>query len=84
MRCDGGLGSTNEQAGRPQPHAAAQHVERGSAASRWLVQLLLGHALVDAARRPYGWCCEWCHPPDHLQPDQVRWEPAPEATGPLL
>jgi hypothetical protein len=33
---------------------------------------------------PYGWCCGWCHPPDHLQPDQVRWEPATEARGPLL
>jgi len=30
---------------------------------------------------PYG---GWCHPRRHLQPDQVRWEPAPEATGPLL
>jgi len=35
-------------------------------------------------RRTYGWCCGWCHPPDHLQPEQVRWEPAPEPTGPLL
>ena len=33
---------------------------------------------------PSGWCCGWCHPSDHLRPDQVRWEPAPEATGPLL
>ena len=29
---------------------------------------------------PYGWCCGWCHPPNHLKPDQVRWEPAPEPT----
>jgi hypothetical protein len=35
---------------------------------------------------PYGWCCGTCHPPDYLQPDQVRWESAPEPgpTGPLL
>ena len=33
---------------------------------------------------PASWCCGWCHPRRHLQPDQVRWEPAPEATGPLL
>ena len=45
-----------------------------------LVHLLLGHALVDEARGPYG----WGHPPDHLRPEQIRWEPAPEATGPLL
>ena len=25
---------------------------------------------------PYGWCCGWRHPPDHLKPEQVRWEPA--------
>jgi len=24
------------------------------------------------------------HPPDHLKPEQVRWEPAAEPTGPLL
>jgi len=24
------------------------------------------------------------HPPDHLKPDQVRWEPPPEPAGPLL
>ena len=35
-------------------------------------------------RKTYGWCCAWCHPPDHLAPDQVRWEPAPEPTGALL
>ena len=35
-------------------------------------------------RAPYGWCCGWRHPPDHLKPDQVRWEPPPEPTGPLL
>jgi hypothetical protein len=22
----------------------------------------------------YGWCCGWCHPPDHLKPEQVRSE----------
>ena len=33
---------------------------------------------------PYGWCCGCVYPSDHLAPDQVRWEPAPEVTGPLL
>ena len=33
-----------------------------------------------ALRRRSG----WRHPPDHLNPEQVRWEPAPEPTGPLL
>ena len=51
MRCDGGSGATNERAGCPQPHAAAQHVGRVSAAARRVVHLLLGHALVDEARR---------------------------------
>jgi hypothetical protein len=34
----------------------------------------------------YGWCCGACHPPNHLKPDQVMWEPPelPEPTGPLL
>ena len=31
-------------------------------------------------RKTYG----WCHPPDHFKPDQVRWEPPPEPTGPPL
>ena len=30
---------------------------------------------------PRGWCCGTCHPPDHLKPEQVCWEPPPEATG---
>jgi hypothetical protein len=33
---------------------------------------------------PKGWRCAACHPPDHLNPEQVRWEPAPEPRGPLL
>ena len=33
---------------------------------------------------PHGWCCGFCHPPDHLRPDQVRWEPATEPARALL
>ena len=33
---------------------------------------------------PKGWRCGTCHPPDHLKPEQVRWEPAAEPSGPLL
>ena len=79
-----GIRTAHDRPRRTQPPAAAQHVGHVSAAARRLVQLLLGHALETRRGAPYGWCCGWCHPPDHLQPDQVRWEPAPEATGPLL
>ena len=47
----GGSGATNERAGRPQPPAAAQHVGLVSAGAGRVVHLLLGHTLVDAARR---------------------------------
>jgi hypothetical protein len=33
---------------------------------------------------PKGWRCARCHPPDHLKHERVRWEPAPEPSGPLL
>jgi len=33
---------------------------------------------------PKGWRCGTCHPPDHLKPELVRWEPALEPSGPLL
>jgi hypothetical protein len=49
-----------------------------------VVHLLLGPRWWTKRGAPYGWCCRWCHPPDHLKPGQVRWEPAPESTGPLL
>jgi hypothetical protein len=33
---------------------------------------------------PKGLRCATCHSPDHLKPEQVRWEPEPEPSGPLL
>ena len=35
-------------------------------------------------REPKGWRCATCHPPDHLKPEQVCWEPSPVLSGPLL
>ena len=67
---------------RTQSAAHPQHGGHGAAAARRVVQLLLAHPLVDRAAESHGWRCGWCHPPDHLKPDQVRWEPAPEETGP--
>ena len=41
----------NDRTWRTQPPATAQHVGRRPAAARRVVHLLLGHALVDEARR---------------------------------
>ena len=41
----------NDRPRRTQPPATAQHVGHVSAAARRVVHLLLGHALVDEARR---------------------------------
>ena len=49
-----------------------------------MVQLLLRHPLVDEARLALWLVLRDVHPPDHLKPEQVRWEPAPEPGGPLL
>ena len=54
-----------------------------SATARRVVHLLLGHALVDEARRALRLVLRVVPSAGHLQPDQVRWEPAPKATGPL-
>ena len=43
--------TTDDRPRRTQPPATAQHVGLVSAAARQLVHLLLGHALVDEARR---------------------------------
>ena len=48
--------------------------------TRRLVHGLLRDALMDGARRAEGLALRGCHPPDHLKPEQVRWEPAPEPT----
>jgi hypothetical protein len=48
-----------------------------------VVHLLLGHALVDEARRALRLVLRVVPSAGHLQPDQVRWEPAPKATGSL-
>ena len=45
-----GIRTAHDRPRRTQPPAAAQHVGHVSAAARRLVQLLLGHALVDEAR----------------------------------
>ena len=45
---------------------------------------MLRHPLVAGTHATYGWCCGNCHPTDHLKPDQIRREPAPEPTGPQL
>jgi len=50
-RYDGGSAATNEQTRRPQPPTRSEHVGGESAAARRMVHLLLGHALVDEARR---------------------------------
>ena len=44
-------GATNERPRCTQPPARPEHVGRVSAAARRVVRLLLGHTLVDAARR---------------------------------
>ena len=43
--------TTDDRPRRTQPAALAQHVGRRPAAARRVVHLLLGHALVDEARR---------------------------------
>jgi len=73
--------TTDDQPRRTQPPTRPGHVGGVSAGARRVVRLLLRHALVDAARRGLRLVLRVCHPPDHLKPDQVRWEPAPEATG---
>jgi hypothetical protein len=43
-----------------------------------VVQLLLGHKPVAGSQEDLRLVLRECHPPDHLKPDQIRWEPAPE------
>jgi len=64
--------------------ATAQHVGHVSAAAGGWCTCWYGTRWWTKRGAPYGWCCGTCHPPDHLKPEQVRWEPAPEPTGPLL
>jgi hypothetical protein len=42
------------------------------------------HTLVDRAATAEGLAMRDVPPPAHLKPEQVRWEPAPEPSGPLL
>jgi len=74
----------NERTGRAQPATRPQHVGREPAAARLVVHLLLRHALVDAARLALWLVLRDVPSADHLKPEQVRWEPAPEPSGSLL
>ena len=76
--------TTDDRPRRTQPPATAQHVGLVSAAARRVVHLLLGHALVDAARRALRLVLRVVPSAGPSQARAGALGAGPEPTGPLL
>ena len=70
--------------GAPSLRRYPEHVGHRPADARRVVQLLLRLPLVDEARLALWLVLRDVPSARPLKPELVRWEPAPEPSGPLL